>query len=96
MQLEFPQGDIDIQGDKVKLLWEDGRQQQWEAAFLRSVCPCATCRNAKFDVTPSMFPGVIVEGASLVGAYAIQFEFSDGHSTGAYPYTYLLDLPDDI
>lgn len=86
MNYEFPQGTIHVDGEAVEITWEDGRVQKFRASFLRAGCPCATCRNAKFDVEESMFPGIQVEKLNLVGAYAIQFEYSDGHSTGAYPY----------
>jgi DUF971 family protein len=28
----------------------------------------------------------------MVGRYAISFGWSDGHSTGIYPYSYLLEM----
>jgi DUF971 family protein len=43
-----------------------------------------------------MFPGLRVERVDLVGAYALQFHFSDKHYDGAYPYEMLQHLPDDM
>jgi DUF971 family protein len=36
--------------------------------------------------------GVAAERYSMVGRYAISFGWSDGHSTGIYPYSYLLEM----
>ena len=33
-----------------------------------------------------MFPGLEILKTDLVGSYAFQFHFSDGHKHGAYPY----------
>jgi DUF971 family protein len=30
---------------------------------------------------------------SIVGRYALNFQFSDGHETGIYSFQYLRDLP---
>jgi DUF971 family protein len=31
-------------------------------------------------------------GSSMVGRYAVSFDWSDGHSSGIYSYDYLLEL----
>ena len=36
--------------------------------------------------------GIHAERYSMVGRYAISFSWSDGHSTGIYPYEYLLEM----
>ena len=36
--------------------------------------------------------GVTVLGWEMVGGYAIQFHFSDGHNTGIYSYRYLREI----
>ena len=38
------------------------------------------------------FPGVTVKDWRMVGGYAIQFDFSDGHNTGLYTFDYLKAL----
>jgi DUF971 family protein len=38
--------------------------------------------------------GVFATRYQLVGRYAISFAWSDGHSTGIYPYEYLLEMCD--
>jgi DUF971 family protein len=36
--------------------------------------------------------GVVATKYQMVGRYAISFAWSDGHSTGIYPYEYLLGM----
>lgn len=92
--MEFSAGSFTDSGTPIEIRWKDGRVQAFDAAFLRAHCPCSTCRNAQFEVTPAMFPGLSVLNTDLVGSYALQFHFSDGHGTGAYSIEYLQKLPD--
>jgi DUF971 family protein len=36
--------------------------------------------------------GVFAVRYQMIGRYAISFAWSDGHSTGIYPYEYLLEM----
>lgn len=40
----------------------------------------------------TQFPGVRVSGWEVVGGYAVQFRFSDGHNTGLYSFDLLREL----
>ena len=42
-----------------------------------------------------MFPGIEVTAFDMVGRYALQFYFTDGHQQGAYSYDLLLTFPDE-
>ena len=42
-----------------------------------------------------MFPELEFVDIFLVGAYALQFEYSDGHKTGAFSYDSLLRERDE-
>ena len=42
--------------------------------------------------TETSFPGIRVTGWEMVGGYAIQFRFSDGHNTGLFSYDLLMQL----
>lgn len=86
-----------IDGSSVELTWEDGRVTEFDAATLRGACMCATCREpAGEDATQSVLAGpdpITIEGAELVGGYALTFQFGpDGHGTGIYPFTALRAL----
>ena len=90
-------------GAGVDITWADGHESHYDFAYLRDECPCATCNDERakkeslagaapgFAANPlPMFkPKAKVQSASQVGAYAIQFHFTDGHSTGIYTYEFL-------
>ena len=79
----------------VLIEWSDGHQSRFDPAYLRDNCPCATCRSATdvaSSVLPLYKPKPEVLAADPVGTYAINFRFSDGHSTGIYTYEYLRSL----
>lgn len=94
IEIEFSEGILRAQGLALDLEWASGRRQHLSAAFLRSRCACASCREIKFELSPEMFPGLEILKADLVGNYAFQFYFSDGHKHGAYPYATLQKFPD--
>ncbi|MES2202631.1 MAG: DUF971 domain-containing protein [candidate division FCPU426 bacterium] len=93
--MRFFEGEIAIDGGIVEIRWDKGRVQRLSAPFLRSRCACANCKEVKFQLVPEMFPGLTVEHCDLVGRYAFQFHFSDGHKYGAYPYATLETYPDE-
>jgi DUF971 family protein len=81
---------------RLAIQWRDGARSEYTLAALRAVCPCAQCRTERqrqgsnplrilaFDPA-----SVRVVSANLVGAYAIQFHWSDGHSTGIFDFRFL-------
>jgi DUF971 family protein len=74
----------------VAIRWSDGHAAVYPALYLRRACCCAVCveGDAGDDVDPGVHPLAI----HAVGTYAIQFEWSDGHAAGVYPYDYLRGL----
>jgi DUF971 family protein len=64
--------------------------------FLRRACPCAAC-GGEPDVPRehraterNVFVGKFsAHGFDIVGGYALQPRWADGHSTGIYSFTYL-------
>jgi DUF971 family protein len=90
-------------GFGVDIVWADGHRSHYEFAFLREECPCATCNdlrqkkesmhapNSATDraVLPIYKPKVTARAAKPIGNYALQIEFTDGHSTGIYSYEHL-------
>lgn len=73
----------------VQIRWSDGHEAVYLARYLRRHCCCAVCQATTDDhVDAEVHPLAI----RAVGGYAIQFEWSDGHSTGVYPYDYLRGL----
>jgi len=82
--------------DALAIEWSDGHLSAYAYRYLRNKCPCATCSELgpPEQSVPSPFPILGVkplrpERAELVGRYALQIYWSDGHSTGIYSFDYL-------
>lgn len=83
-------------GTALRIVWEDGHASELKPRALRMSCPCAGCVDEMTGtrvLTEEMVPAeVYPQAIHYVGRYALQFHWSDGHSTGIYPYTYLRRL----
>lgn len=80
----------------VRITWADQRECHYKAADLRRSCPCAQCVN-EWTGERMLKPETIneeleISNLSLVGRYAINFRWSDGHETGIYSFRYLREL----
>ncbi|MCH7703141.1 MAG: DUF971 domain-containing protein [Planctomycetes bacterium] len=93
---------VKLAEQRLHVTWADGSQCVYDLAVLRRHCPCATCRIEREQRSDS--PGSLTilkadprnlrtTGAKLVGRYAIQFEWSDGHNTGIFDFRFLRTLP---
>ncbi|MFQ5751082.1 MAG: gamma-butyrobetaine hydroxylase-like domain-containing protein [bacterium] len=70
--------------------------------LLRKRCPCATCnavrtapKNDSLRVLSAqeILPeNIQIREAEMVGRYALQFNWSDGHHEGIYSFDYLRQL----
>lgn len=94
---------IDIKRDRgMTVQWADGSGSYYSAAYLRRMSPSADVRELRramsrnpLTVLPDLggVGGALeIEGAELVGHYAIRIRFSDGHSTGIYTWEYLREI----
>ena len=90
---------VDIQqiGNELAIKWDAGGEDFIPLEKLRRRCPCAGCKgevdimgnvykNPEKVLTPKAFELVRV---AMVGGYAIQPVWADGHSTGIYSFDYL-------
>lgn len=89
--IEEKNGDISIE-------WSDGIESTYSPRQLRLACPCAGCVNEwtgekmlKDDSVPS---DITFTHISIVGRYALNFHFSDGHETGIFSFKYLREMLD--
>ncbi len=74
----------------VRIRWRSGEQSVYRAADLRRACPCATCHDKRGDgPSPEVSDGVMAVGMAPVGRYALQISWSDGHTSGIYPFRFL-------
>ena len=82
---------------ELSIEWSDGSTSRFTAAQLRRACPCAACVNewtGEKMLKPESVPDDLsLNGTSLVGRYALNFRFSDGHETGLFSFKYLKELP---
>ena len=80
----------------LRISWADGRECIYKAPDLRRACPCAQCVN-EWTGQRVLQPEAIseqlsIQDISIVGRYALNFRWSDGHETGIYSFRYLREL----
>jgi prepilin-type processing-associated H-X9-DG protein len=81
----------------LRLTWPSGEDAEIAAERLRAACRCAWCTRARIDGTfPADFDAVAVDRLALIGGYALNIAFSDGHARGIYPWPYLRALAKDV
>jgi DUF971 family protein len=90
-------GDLAFDNDGNLLVrWDDGKESKFAPRWLRARCPCAECveewSGRRVVGEGQIAEGVRARGMKPIGRYAIQIEWSDGHSTGIYSWDYLLKL----
>lgn len=80
----------------LQITWGDERVCNYDAASLRRACPCAQCVNewtGQRTLKPeAVSDEVEINDLTIVGRYALNFRWSDGHETGIYSFQYLRDL----
>jgi DUF971 family protein len=90
---------IDAIGTEIAIAWSDGSENYYPMERLRAYSPSAENTGERDllgqkigGTDQTEFPGVTVKGWRTIGGYAVQFNFSDGHSTGIYGFDYLKKL----
>ena len=80
----------------LRITWADGKVCDYAAANLRRDCPCAQCVNewtGERTLKPEAIADEVeINDLAIVGRYALNFRWSDGHETGIYSFQYLRDL----
>jgi len=86
-------------GNELAIQWSDGGESYLNLELLRGACPCAACGGEPDVLGQVARPHVSyadksfeLAGFDLVGGYALQPRWADGHSTGIYSFTYLRRL----
>ena len=91
--------------DKTHLLikWNNNSETKLGLKYLRDECPCANCKGETIllktfrppkptMLNPDMYK---IQTIQIVGGYAIQISWKDGHNTGIYSWEYLQKLEED-
>ena len=94
---------IKVEKELISILWKDLKESKIQLRYLREECPCAGCkgetillhsyRPPKLPIAhPDMYT---VKNLKMVGEYALQIWWKDGHDTGIYTWDYLKKLAVD-
>jgi DUF971 family protein len=81
----------------VTIEWGDGHLSTFDTLTLRWLCPCAYCRGEAgqpgwLDTSPTLTDDQTrLVGVALVGQYAIEPTWGDGHQRGFYTFRALRD-----
>lgn len=81
---------------EVSIIWSDEAETKYVAPDLRRACPCAGCvhewTGEKILKAESVAEDLTFSSIAIVGRYALNFNFSDGHDSGIYTFDYLRRL----
>ncbi len=84
----------------LRIEWADEHSCEMPYDYLRRACPCAICTTDRKETDKGLrvISGespqdvIKIDEISLVGAYAINMSWSDGHDTGIYSFRFLREL----
>lgn len=89
---------IEESDSEVSVEWSDGAVTRYSAPELRRACPCAGCID-EWTGQKRLDDGTVADDLafkhiSIVGRYALNFHFTDGHDTGIFSFAFLRKLTD--
>ncbi len=91
-----PRQIIEESDSEISINWSDETETKYDAQNLRRQCPCAGCVNEwtgeKILKAATISDDLSFSSIAIVGRYALNFHFSDGHDTGIYSFQYLKNL----
>lgn len=89
---------LDKEAHELRVDWGEGHISVFPLDALREACPCVVCRGGHEKMGPAYDPDIIeltpvrsyqVQDVQIVGNYALQFAWDDGHNAGIYTWGYL-------
>ena len=81
-------------GDLFVVVWDDGHESYYPLEELRRACPCAVCAGEP-DLFGKMSGGLpqryipasfVLHSVEVIGNYALQPNWADGHTYGIWTY----------
>jgi DUF971 family protein len=84
----------------LRIIWQDNSETMLPLKYLRNECPCANCKGETILLKTYRPPATqtlsgnsyLIKNIQIVGDYAIQITWNDGHNTGIYSWEYLKKL----
>src|SRR6476619_3803782 len=94
---------VQLIGGEFAMRWNDGVESYLPLERFRRSCPCAGCGGEPDVLGNISRPNVIyqnnsfeLKGFSLIGGYALQPQWADGHNTGISSFQYLRRLAEPV
>src|SRR3712207_817173 len=93
--------ELETAGRRLRFAWADGRRSDYDWEYLRWRCPCAWCAGegsipgALADRTELRDEEIEMIDVDLVGRYAVQPVWRDGHDTGLFTFRKLRGLAEE-
>jgi DUF971 family protein len=88
--MPMPEEIVGLLRSKITLKWPDGHETVYPARDLRLRCRCASCveemSGAPLLDAAKVPENVRAQRIELVGQYAMQIFWTDGHETGIYGF----------
>ena len=76
----------------VLFSYKENKDLILEASFLRAASPSAENKKYAKNLNKSKFKNIKIIDIENIGNYAVKFTFDDGHNTGIYTWSYILDI----
>lgn len=75
----------------LNIIWDDGNESMIALSSLRKNCPCANCLAEKQNKPDTYIPllssvQMVLKDIKVIGNYAVQLYWQDGHDSGIYTY----------
>ena len=87
---------VGLYGEKIFIKWSDSHESSYASKEIRISCQCAECVeewSKRQLLDPATIPlNLQAEDHLMIGNYAIQFLWSDGHFTGIFPFNVLRNM----
>ncbi len=80
----------------LRVLWDDDAMRDYPFSYLRGWCPCAVCQGHGGERRFVEVEDPQLASIDMVGNYAVNPTWADGHETGIYTFDYLRSLGDEM